>query len=706
MRFFRKVSSFAISLIAVFLIITFSACSLTAGFTEYSIGSAVDFVSSGNSNCAMEKRAETKVLSGEKTELYINKNTGSVSFYDRVSQRVWNSLPDFQNGFAADYILSIFDGEKILKLDTSNCLASKRGFSHKVNGKTVEAEYNLSAENLSVFFPVSYTLNGEYIEVSIDTDKVVLSEGARLLSVSVLPYLGAVRYDMNTSGYEVFADYFVVPDGIGAIIRTAVEGSISRMNFSVYGRNYHEDSISVPMGAYGIRNGSNALSATITDSAENAVIKVYRSDADEQNINRIYPEFIVTDISTAEGKGNISDNSFRGTFSVMYEPLTDDNADYVGIASSVRQALINESLINERVVEAEYPLFVSVTGSPDGTSKNMQTSLLQAENLLSILKGKGVNEVNMILEGFSRRGFEASSGSTDILSCVGGKKDLRALTDYASNQNLRLFFGAYLLSDSSRISAVTDINGQKQSFDIENPLFPYAGDEYYTRNYISVKAMSSAFSDVLSLLEKEGINGLCVLDTQNTVISDYTKTTVTAAEYNSSLSRNFSAASVNNSVMTNGFSLNTAKLTDYIKSVSFDTKYPEDVCYSAVPFIPVVIHASCIYSGEAANTFPVPKLQLLKSIEYGAVPYYSWVFNSYSDKYYELTLNDAVDFYNRAKSDFGDLSAERIVAHYEFESSVYCTVYENGAKIYVNYNNYSVLLGEVSVLPYDYLRIG
>lgn len=706
MRFFRKVSSFAISLIAVFLIISFSACSLTAGFTEYVIGSAVDFVSSVNKNCTMEKRAETKVLSGEKTELYINKNTGSVSLYDRVSGKVWNSLPDFKNGFAADYILSVFDGEKILKLDTSNCLAAKSGFSYKVNGKAVEAEYNLSAEDLSVFFSVTYTLNGEYIEVSIDTTGVVLSEGARLLSVSVLPYLGAVRYDMNTAGYEAFADYFVVPDGVGAIIRTAVEGSAAQMNFSVYGRNYHEDSIGVPMGAYGIKNGSNALSATVTASAENTVIKVYRSDADEQNVNRIYPEFIVTDISGTEGKVNISDSSFSDKFSVMYEPLTEGNADYVGIAASVRQALINESLINERVAESEYPLFVSVTGSPDGTGKNVQTSLLQAENLLSILKSKGINEVNMILEAFCRRGFDASSGSTHILSSVGGKKDLRTLTDYASKQNLRLFFGAYLLSDSSKISAATDINAQKQSFNIDNPLFLYAGDESYTRNYISVNAMSSAFSQVLGLLEDEGINGLCVLDTQNTVISDYSKASVSATGYNSILSQNFSAARVNNSVMTNGFSLNTAKLTDYIKSVSFETKHPEDVGYSAVPFIPVVIHASCIYSGEAANTFTVPKLQLLKSIEYGAVPYYSWVFNSYSDKYYELTLNEAVDFYNRAKSDLGDLSTQRIVAHFEFEGSVYCTVYENGAKVYVNYNNYSVLLGEVSVLPYDYLRIG
>ena len=34
-----------------------------------------------------------------------------------------------------------------------------------------------------------------------------------------------------------------------------------------------------------------------------------------------------------------------------------------------------------------------------------------------------------------------------------------------------------------------------------------------------------------------------------------------------------------------------------------------------------------------------------------------------------------------------------------------CTEYGSGIRVYVNYNNYSVAVGTVSVPPYDYLRI-
>ena len=80
------------------------------------------------------------------------------------------------------------------------------------------------------------------------------------------------------------------------------------------------------------------------------------------------------------------------------------------------------------------------------------------------------------------------------------------------------------------------------------------------------------------------------------------------------------------------------------------------------------------------------------------------IYNNFENKLKSETLTPAL--YLEAKEKIGDLTSKRMTDHFEYESGVFCTVYDGGTKVYVNYNNYSVLIGEVVVMPYDYLRIG
>ncbi len=708
MRLYKKTVRIISALIIIFTAFGLSSCNMSLNADSINLSEAVDFTGQNDSSKRMiEKRAEKKVLSGDNTELYLDEKTGAVSIYDRVSQKIWNSLPAFKNSFASDYIISVYDGERICYLDTASCLDEKNGFSYDIEDNTVNVQYNLSYNSIAVGLPVTYSLNGGCIDVSVDIEKCTVSEGNTLISLSVLPFLGAVRYDTDDFGYEVFADYFLVPDGPGALLRTAVESRFSEMTFSVYGKDYYKDNVKASLAAYGIKNGDNALAVTVTDGDENCYIKVFRSNADECNINRIYPEFQITEISGAEGEVNISKSSFNGIVTVSYETLSGESADYMGMAVSVRQALSGAGLISDVTDKNEYPLFVSVISSTDGTKKTTVTSFQQAENLLSILKGKGINEINLILEGFMKNGLDSTAGCTDISKNAGKNKEFNDLTSYASKQQLKLFLGVNLLTDSKGSSAVKSISGDNAQYLLKNPLAPYIGISDFSRKYSSYSKVSSAFSDVLSFLDKESINGLYISDSDDkTVMSDASLKDVSLTFYNESLKKNLSSVKVDRYLMTNGFSLNTFEFTDYINNLVFNTHYPEDGGYSAVPFVPAVIHSSCVYSGVAANTFSAPRLQLLKSVEYGAAAHFMWVFSTQSDKFYELTLSEAVDFYLEAKEKIGDLTSKRMTDHFEYESGVFCTVYDGGTKVYVNYNNYSVLIGEVVVMPYDYLRIG
>ncbi|MBR3767247.1 MAG: hypothetical protein IKL10_03290 [Clostridia bacterium] len=702
----KKLINAIIALIALFVLVITSGCIAAGLLQKADITSIINYNGTGDETRVLEKRAETKVLSSEKTELYVDKKNGGISVYDRVSQKSWNSLPSFQNSFASNFTVTVLYGNELHILDTSGSLAEE-DVTYAVDGDTLEVIYNLKAKDISLQLPVLFSLKGGYLEVSVNVRDCVLSEGARLISIAFLPYLGAVRYDSNSSDLEVLGDYYLVPDGPGATMRTAIENEVTSSVFSVYGKDYYEESIPASIGAYGVKFGNSALAVTVTAGAENSLIKVFRSNADEKEINRIYPEFIITDLSGENGKVNISKNSFDGKFTVVYETLSGDSADYIGMAVSSRQALINARLMTDETAESEYPLFVSVIGSADGSNDGTATSFQQAENLLSILKGKGINEINMILEGFFAGGLnESSAGNFKPLRKLGGAQDLEALTSYAAMQQLNVFSAFELLSTRGSVSAAKDIFGKNKEYIRSNPLYPYIGRESFNRKYSSGSKVSSSFLSALEAVSDFAFSGLLVLGSDVSCISDFSSENAGVSDYSQNLISNLSASSTKTRLMLEGANINIVKYADYLKGISLSTVIPESGEYSAVPFVPAVLHSSCIYAGESANTSPVPRLVLLKSVEYGAVPYYTWVASSKSDKYYELTLNDAVDFYLEAKEELGNLSVKRITDHYLHESGVYCTVYDGGTKVYVNYNNYSVLIGEVAVMPYDYLRIG
>ena len=707
MHLYIKTAKRFFAIAMCFSVLLFSGCTSFGMLNKIYVNQWIKCNESQTENklCYMSKRADNKVLAGNKSELYIGKN-GGISLYDKASGVSWNSLPAFSNTFAADFFITVFDGEDLYTLDTSSCRAEKDGFSYSKTENTVTCLYKLQKNEIVVQLPVEFSFNGAYLSVSVDISSCVVSDGIVLVSVSFLPFFGGIRYDENTTDLKVFGDYFLVPDGPGALIRTAVENEDTSYVYSVFGKEYFEKAYPSYIGAYGIKSGENAISATVTEACEYSYIKVIRSNADRFKINRVYPEFVITEISGTEGEINISKDGFSGKCTVMYEALSGDSADYMGMAVSVRQAVIECGFLSSESVSDEYPFYVSVIGSADGKKQSAVTNFQQAENLLSILKGKGVNEINMILEGFFKGGISEKSGVLKNPSIVGNEKDLRELVSYAAKQQLNVFVGVNVLTTGQKSETVKSVFGENKPVTVKNELAPYFGAEKIERYHRSFSGLSTQFSAVLKYIDNNNINGVAVLDSDVSCVSDYSSVNGNYEAYSKELADNISSCAVRANIMLDGANMNVLKYADYVKNMTFETGVPESSGYSAVPFIPAVLHSSCVYAGQPVNAQSVTKLNLLKSVEYGAMPYYTWVFNSESDKCYELSINEAVDFYLNAKAELVDLTSKRITDHFEYESGVYCTVFDSDTNVYVNYNNYSVLIGEVAVLPYDYLRIG
>ena len=655
-----------------------------------------------NSSRVHDSVDNIKLASSDSAELYLNKSNGGVSLVSLYTGKRWTSLPHFENSFAASFIVRVTDGEAVYVLDSSASIKNNKLSVEKTADGAV-VTYVLKWDKLSISLPVVFSLKGASLEVSVDMSSVVtLSDGLTLLSISVLPYFGAVRYTSGTSDYSVFGDYFLLPDGTGALMHTALEDENTALTFSVYGKDCYEDNIPVSLGAYGIVQSGAGLSATLTDGEENALIRVFRAGNDSKDINRIYPEFIITPVSGEKGSVNVG-KSYNGKITVTYEVLSSENTSYTDIASSVRQSLIRSGLMSDGKCADEYPVTLSIVASTDGKRSNVTADYQQIENLLGLLKGKGINEINAVLSGVFTGGLSASAaGSLRLISALGSKNDLRTLLNFSQSQNFNVFAETNLLSAESSLYCEKGVSGDYKITDRINPLSPYIGDEGFTMKHLGIRGLVKGTNNILGFVGKNSFSGVAVADSAVSCYEDGGSYAV----YNSAVQNNFSAISSEAKLMLSGTPLNLIKNADYLYNVPFGTSVTETSYYTAVPFVPAVIHGSFVYSGEPLNNSTVSAIELLKSVEYGAVPHYSWNFNENSDKYYEYSLNGAVEFCLRAKTELADLTSKRITAHEKIADGVYSTLYEGGARVYVNYNNYSVIIGEVSVMPYDYLRIG
>ncbi len=696
-------------LLCVFLLITAFVLCITGcgkqGFDTVTINSTINSEGIGNNSRVYKNDDTVKLLSGDETELYLDKKSGGIALVTRDSAVKWTSVPLFKNSFAAAFVARVTDGEKIYVIDSSAFL-DKNKISYEQSEDGAAVTYMMQGETVSLTLPVDFSLSDTILQVSADMEKCILSEGFSLLSIEFMPFFGAVRYDSVRNDYSLFKDCFLLPDGPGALMYTAVEDENLALTFSVYGKDYYEANIPASVGAYGIIRSDSALSATITSGAENALIRVFRAGNDEKDINRIYPEFIITPVSGAEGEINLGDK-YTGKIAVTYELLSDQNASYTAVASSVRQALIRAGLLSPDKCGNEYPLNLSLVAGIDGKRRKTDADYQQIEDLLSVLKGKGINEINAVLSGIFKDGLRGSAiGGTRLSAALGSKNDLRALLSFSQAQNFNIFAETNLLSSESSVFCAKGISGEYKTSAVSNLLILGEEQENSEMRYLGIRGIAEGTNNILGFIQKNGFSGMAIADTSVSCYETQGGTEGMYFTYSNALGSNLSAVSAKTKLMLAGAPMNIVRNADYLYGISFDISGVQTNYYTAVPFIPAVIHGSVVYSGAPANSDGISTINLLKAVEYGALPHYIWTFDKNSEKYYEYSLTEAVDFCIDAQKNLSDLTSRRITEHFEYEDGVFCTGYEGGVRVYVNYNNYSVIIGEVSVMPYDYLRIG
>jgi hypothetical protein len=404
-------------------------------------------------------------------------------------------------------------------------------------------------ENIVV--PVSFTLEEDYMKVSVLTNEIVEQDATRILTVmSILKYLGAAG--INDVGY------FVIPDGSGALVEfNNGKGVSPAYKGVIYGRDITKvettatanvKNVEFPM--YGIVKNNSGLMAVITKGDGQASVNALVSgQSNKVFYNTAYFELTARseDLYAISGETDMAKNvrmfELYGIkvpeFEFRYYPVSGDDGktDYVDIANKYHDYLVKEKGITPTATASETPLYVDLYGgvlkqrSVLGVPVEMQTAITtfdDAKRILENLKAAGVGDMVVTYENYTADSIRREvSTSGAPASKLGGNGDFKKLLEYASGAGIDLYPGVSNIRFNSG-------NGYTTMFDTtvritgtfsRQPVYDLAhkieNQFYDPEALLSPLAYGRMFNQLTKNYTKRGYTGIALGENANTLYGDY-----------------------------------------------------------------------------------------------------------------------------------------------------------------------------------------
>ena len=743
---FKKTFTKASAIILCFCILaaTLSSCagkeetgvktvkSVTARNTITSVSPDAAIHYAKNAAAYSEKAAASGLI-----ELYIDPETNSFAVLETSQKQLWSALPRLDGVASGEALidnagmvsLKIIGGTDIYHLNSQdNSVAYGKASYSLIDGGAVfnfdifadeKTAAKQSYEKTDIGFKVivTVTLKDGSMNVACTHSNLTGNSDAYIEDIELLNYFGA--YNDTKDG-----DFLLVPDGCGAIIKTSIyDESFESLSFNVYGADpsaVSESSGNAIVPAFGIKHGNAAFVSLIEKGDAVASINAEKATAiGEYNI--VYPSFNITPVSYENETLYISKASTVSEISLCYRFLSGNNATYAGLASACREQLIRNSVLSTKTVEvgSYMPFYLTLTGAAEKSFGPFNylselTSFEQAKDMLTRMKSKGINNVSIRYAGIFSGGLNSKDiTSSSILSRLGGTEKLSELYDYVSAQKMSLFLDINLLSSASGFTGTNAVNIRKNAAEYtpESELTDYMNGNISARQLRNISKLKKVISDVLSDTRYYGFSGYCLNDVGNVLYSDFSSNGSLRDAAADTISAAIAPLSTGHSTMAVTGNFYMLKNIDSVINIPLETSIAESGAYLAVPFVQLILHGIVDYAGNPINTGINLEETLLKYIEFGACPHFEWNYEPVTSKtesdvfYYDNTINVAAEFYTLATQALNDLRDARITDHYEVVDGIFCTEYDTGARIYVNYtnNDYSTL--GIVVEARNFLRV-
>lgn len=592
----------------------------------------------------------------------------------------------WQQKFSSPIIISYYQQVNLREEHLFSSSSSIFSYETIKEDKKVGFKAKLSFFLAKVDLELFVYINDEGLHIEIPFDGIVEKGDLQLSSISVYPYFGAAKRNR-------IPGYTFIPDGIGALIRfddKLKETYSKRFYGPDLGLNLTTEESFLSLNTYGVVQGvnQNAFLSIIDSGASHALLTVSPS-REETDFNHSYVTYTYrADYTQYLNESKTSSikmvQTNKNNFDVKqsYYFLSNEEANYVGIANKYKQELINKRVLIKED-KGEIPLHLDILMSESkkaflGRKQFKMTSFSYLDFMIKDLETE-VSKLNISLYGWQKGGYsDTSPNYNKISNIIGKKRKLKEIVSY--NHDLYLEVDLIKVNDSGKGYKKGDVS---QSIGRE---LIKKDNNYYLKPKVSL--------DILNKLEKrfKGYYDGYLLSSLNVLYSDF----------NPYISREEQVAYLEEMININsktavseplGYMLGANTILNTQMYSSTQSKFND-----TVPFLTIVLSGYKEAFARNANFFSNTANELLRMVDYQLYPsfivteessYYllnTGSENIYTSKYssWEEEIKRQYNFINEALK---HVKGASIISREVIKTGVVKNTYDNGVIIYVNYSN-------------------
>ena len=555
-------------------------------------------------------------------------------------------------------------------------------------------------------------------------------------TVSVYPYMGNSYLDSKEG-------YIFVPDGNGALIYLNDKEGRFKSGFSgmIYGSDIgfdesdvttllkdryntvsDEEKVIAPIFGIAHTDDKIAYLAVVEKGEARATIECIPNGV-ATDYNRAFAKFILRKTYTQPTSNNSTAGSLHifeaershSDLAVRYIFLSDAEATYAGMANTYRDYLLKGNLLKE--TDSSYKTRIDFLGTEReswvlGTKPVVMTTVDDIREIYGDLADTGVFDIFTVYKGWQKGGcYSLPISSYSVASEIGGKSELtKLIKEYGEKgTDIFLYNNALIINPDEKnatFNVVKKIN--KRKFELTTY------KDVYKKLLYLIPARSSVLLDkFVSSFTKKGIDSLALAGITDTLFSynysgdNYTRFD-TQTSYRDTV---LSISDKTNLVMEQPFAYLWSDTSAFLDMPLYTSSYIfED---ESIPFLSMVLKGSMPVFAEYVNFEANKQEFFLKMIESGTYPSFlitkesssELIYTNSSDIYsseyssYKETIKEYADKLSEFNEKVGD---SKITDHKILEPGVIKVTYENGTKVYVNYNPKDVTADGITVGAMSY----
>jgi hypothetical protein len=693
-----------------------------------------------------EVTADTLKANNEQLELFIDELNGQIRLHDRLSGKNWfgappvdSKMPPNNQKIVANPINIYYTLGKEIVTTYPEKEKAKLTISDIEGG--VRVDYNI--ETLGLAFAMEYRLLNNGVDMTIPYDSIRETANARLTGLEPLPF-----FESASPGDE---GALFIPDGSGALLNFNKNKPASFEFYSepIYGGDHAfqikvyeqvgairfetvskspQEHIALPV--FGLYKADQAFLGIVTKGAADAKINAYPNGVRNIPLYRISTEFVYRndDIIFVGNSGEIPMTELdmiQGDRSIRFVTLQEDKANYVGMAESYRDYLIEEQgmvAVNDNKAKLQLRLFGGVLRDEIlGDTFIEMTTFNEAKTIIDKFLNQGVEAIEVTYEGWSNDGYLGNQPEHfPAEGALGGNKDLKKLSAYLEEKGIPLYLEANYVkpySGSDEVKASKDvIRGLNK--EILNLYKPYEGTLQHSRELYYLLKPEKVFNEYIKEeagdFEESGASGVLLQHMGELIYSDHDQ--LPAFRRSQTIdtwvkSINLMRDKVGRASVEYGMAYTLGSI-DRIDNIPMDSSH-YTILDETIPFYQIAVHGYIPYNAKPANLSDDPRVYKLRALEFGAMPSYELTYEESSklkrtlivelfSTAYKNWTESAVEQYHELETILGPLADQKIIDHKNMLDHVKKTTYEDGTEIILNYNPFDVTIEGQTIQGFDY----